>query len=504
MKVLVGGIIQESNTFSPMRSTMENFRRHHLVMGDDMLAMRTENEIKGFLQAASEQGVGVIPTFSANAVSSGVFKDTALSELLGMVEAHLQSASRYDGVYFALHGAMAAEGCDDVEGELIERIRSHIGKAIPLVVSLDLHANVTRRMVNGVDGLVGFRTYPHTDFVETGYRSAQLLFSIMRKELRPCSAFRKLPMIVPAENSQTSSGPFADLWKEAENGEAEGHSVVTSLFPVQPWLDVEEMGISVVVVGKEPEHAEREADRMAELFWQKRREFEIELFQVKEIAERALQSREEDGLNRYPYIISDSSDSPGAGATGDSNFVLRELLELGVHNRLACLLTMVDAPAVAKAIEAGVGCSVTMEVGYTLNPNRAHGKPVQLTGTVRKIGDGRFQLQGGYAKHTTAHMGRCVVLDIGNVSLLITEKPTFTGDPAMYRSMGLEPSKADIVLVKSANQFRADYERLSDRIFILDTPGCSPANVRRLPYSKLPRPFYPFDDDFIWSGGSVR
>lgn len=494
MKVLIGGIIQESNTFSPVRSTMNDFRRHHFATGEDLLAMKTENELKGFLRAAAEEGAQVVPTLSANAVSSGVFTKEALAELAETLDDLLGKAGGCDGAYFALHGAMVAEGCDDVEGFLIERIRNRIGAEIPLVISLDLHGNVTRKMVDGVNGIVGFRTYPHVDFAPTGYRSAKLLFSMVRTGRKPSVQLRKIPMIVPAENSQSTHGPFADLWKEAEEGERRGDSLVTSLFPVQPWLDIEEMGTSVVVVGENAEAVAREADRLADLFWQKRSEFNVRLYSVREIVKMAEGRKEGDP----PFIVSDSADSPGAGATGDSNAVLKQLLDLGVHHRLRCLLTVVDAPAVAQAVESGVGSRVTLRVGYTLNPNRSHGSPMEVTGVVRRIGDGKFYLGGGYAKNTEANMGRCVVLEIGTLSLLISEKPTFSGDPGMYRSMGLEPAQADIVMVKSANQFRADYEKLSNRMFILDTPGVSPANIKTLTYRKLNRPFYPFDDHFNW------
>ncbi|GIP33286.1 M81 family metallopeptidase [Paenibacillus sp. J2TS4] len=489
-KVLIGAVIQESNTFGPARSTMDNFRRHRLLFGEDVLHAGTENELSGFMRAASTEGIEVIPTMAANAVSSGMFTAEALEQLKATLLRELQFHSGYNGVYFAMHGAMVAEGCDDVEGCLMEMIRSVIGD-VPFVVSLDLHANVTDKMASVTDGIVGFRTYPHTDFVSTGMRSAALLFSMLRSGRKPVVRMRKIPMIVPAENSQSSHGPFAELWQAAEEGERLGNSWVTSLFPVQPWLDIEEMGCAVVTVHEDEEAAEREADRLADLFWQKRHEFHIRLYSVREVVKLASERQAGDG----PFVISDSADSPGAGSTGDSNYVLRELLSCEAHLRHSILLTIVDAPAVARAIDAGEGQSVELEVGYSICPD---GEPLRVCGRVRHIGDGRFTLAGGYAKGTEANMGRCVVLELERLSLLITERPTFSGDPSMYRSVGLEPAAADIVLVKSANQFRADYEAISKRIFLLDTPGRSPADLRKLVFNNLRRPCYPFDDSFDW------
>lgn len=494
MKVMIGSLIQESNTFSPVRSTMDDFRRHHLALGEELFSVRTENELSGFLRAARECGAAVVPALAANAVSSGIFAGDAFEELSRLLEERLEGAESCDGVYFALHGAMVAEGCDDVEGWIIERIRRRIGPEKPLVVSLDLHANVTRRMAEGADALIGFRTFPHTDFAETGRRAARLLFSMLKDGVRPRMALRKIPMIVPAENSQTSHGPFAELWAEAGVSERRDSILACSLFPVQPWLDVEEMGCAVVVVGTDESAAREEADRLAGLFWAKRREFQVRLYTVAEIV-RLMDGRRP---GDPPFVISDSADSPGAGATGDSNAVLKELLAHGAHRRHRCLLTIVDAPAAAQAAAAGVGSEVALRVGHSLNRDGRCGAPLEIRGTVRRIGEGEFRLGGGYAENTVAKMGRCAVIDIGTLSLLVSERPTFSGDPAMYRSAGLEPAEADLVLVKSANQFRAEYEKLTDRIFILDTPGISPADITGLRYEKIRRPFYPFDDNFNW------
>ncbi|MBP1989431.1 M81 family metallopeptidase [Paenibacillus eucommiae] len=492
MRIWVGGILQESNTFSPKKASMDDFYSHIYFVGSELEKVTISNEFNGFRQAAAEVNAAYTPGFLCQAVSSGVFEKQSFEQLKELLRQQVKQAIGCDGVYFALHGAMVAEGCDDVEGELIHEIRQVIGSDIPLVISLDLHANVTQRMVGLVNGIVGYRTYPHIDFIETGYAAGKLLFSIVSKEKQPSIALRKIPMIVPAENSQTMRGPFADLWKEAEAGEQRGDSLATSLYPVQPWLDIEEMGSAIVVVGEDQARAEQEADRLAELFWNKRHEFDIKLVQVSDIVQLALREKGEG-----PFVISDSADSPGAGSTGDSNYVLRQLLELGVQDQLSCLLTMVDAPAVDKAIAAGVGQQVELTVGHTLSPG--YGEPFTVTGIVSIIGDGNFYFQGGtVAKNTQGHMGRCVVLKIGRISVLLKEMAVFTGDPGMYRSVGLEPLQADIVLVKSANQFRADYEGISKHIYILDTPGSSTANLTSLTFHKLQKPFFPFEDNFNW------
>lgn len=495
MRVIVGGILQESNTFSPSLSDMDSFRSHVFVQGEAVETMPIDNEIKGFYKAAAEHGIICNPTLFGQAISSGMFGKEAFEELKRLLAVQIRQAGECDGIYFAFHGAMVAEGCDDAEGELLSVIRDAAGYKMPLVISLDLHANVTRRMVRLVDGIVGYRTFPHVDFAHTGYRAGQLLAAVVRQELSPKLAFVKIPMIVPAENSQTTRGPFAELWKEAERGEQAGDSVVTSLFPVQPWLDIEELGFSIVVVGNDRQKALKEAERLADLAWNLRHDFDINLYSVDEVVQKALSETVEG-----PIVISDSADSPGAGATGDSNAVLKRLLELGAEKRLSCIMTMVDAKAVARAIETGVGSCMELSLGYSIHVHG--GQPLTVCGTVKRIGDGLFRFRDGFAKNTEGRMGRCVVYQIGGVSVLLSEKQTFTGDPAMYRSMGLEPLDYDLVMVKSANQFRAEYEKLSGHIYILDTPGSSPARLSSLPFTKINRPYYPFEDHFDWRGTS--
>ncbi|MDQ1909006.1 M81 family metallopeptidase [Paenibacillus sp. GD4] len=502
MRVLIGSLIQESNTFSPSRSSLQDFYQHHWVTGEEVRSIQTQNELWGFMRKAEEEGVAVVPVLSANAVSSGMLAAESFRELKiklrTLLQAALQREGGFDGVYFALHGAMVAEDCDDTEGELLTVIRDCVGPDLPLVISLDLHANLTERMARQVNGLIGFRTYPHIDFAETGSRAASLLFAAIRGEVQPVVKLVKLPMIVPAENSQSTHGPFAELWEEARAGEEKGDVLVTSLFPVQPWLDIDEMGSSVVVVGhagKEQE-AVREAERLAGLFWEKREAFGIELFTVRQVIGKLREHRRDEG----PIVISDSADSPSAGSLGDSNAVLKELLEQQVQLTHRCLVTLVDAPAVHKAITAGVGQETVLSLGGSLHESLPQPlfRPIEVSGLVRRIGDGRFYLKNGYAKNTEAFMGRCVVFDIGWISVLITERATFSGDPAMYRSMGLEPSEAELVQVKSANQFRAEYGKLTPHIYMLDSPGYSQANLMALAFRKLVRPFYPLDEVTDW------
>jgi microcystin degradation protein MlrC len=297
-------------------------------------------------------------------------------------------------------------------------------------------------------------------------------------------------MIVPAEGMGTADQPMAGLLAEAKQLERRPGMLSVSLFPVQPWLDVPGTGFSVTAVADGPQRAaevEPAVRQLAWRGWELRRKFEASLLEVDEAIRRAL------ALDGGPAILSESADSTGSGSPGDGVAVLERLLALGVRER--CLATVVDPPAVARAVEAGVGNAVTLTVGGRLDSRWT--RPVTLAGgRVRVLSDGRFTYSDRKSRGTEGRMGRAAVIEVDRIAVLVTEQPVFTFDPAFYRSVGLEPEDAKIVVVKSPLQFRAGYGAFAKAMWVVDTPGPSPANLRRLDWQHVSRPLFPFDDDF--------
>lgn len=495
LNIVVGGMLQESNTFSSFKSGIADFYNYYFKTGEQLLDNNVDNELSGFLRAAKErQNVTILPTLFTQACSSGPIRRSDLNELKQLLAERLNDLPACDGVLFALHGSWVAEDSDDADGEIVTLIRNKVGADVPIVITLDSHANVTQTIINQVDALVAYRTFPHVDYADTGYRAANMLFSIISKELKPYMHHVKIPMILPAEAHTTSVEPMKEMWLEADAGQQSGASLATSLLIVQPWLDVAELGCTVVVVGKDAVEAETETKRLASLLWSRRQQFQVDLWNVEQIIE-LMRKQKPPG----PVIVSDSADSPGAGSPGDSNAVLRQLLQFGNELKFTCLLSMVDGDAAKLAADKGVGQSVTLTVGHSISAE--FGQPVEIQGVVEYVNrEGSFTFGGGTVSNMKAIMGCCAVIRIDSIHLLLMEHPTFTGDPAMYRSVGLEPLEADFVLVKSASQFRAEYERIAHGgIYILDTPGASTANFSKLAFKKVPRPLYPLDDclDYI-------
>jgi len=491
MRIAIGQFMEESNTFVRQRADLDHFRATQLLYGEEIAARLggTRCEVGGFLDVLGPAGVEIVPMVAANAVSSGPVARAAFDHVAGAMRERLAAAGRVDAVLVALHGAMVLEDAPDGEGELLALLRAAVGPAVPLLATLDLHGTVTARMVEEADALIGYDTYPHVDLYETGVRAARLALRAARGEVRPVTLFARSPMLVPAEGMATSGEPMASLLAEAKALETRPGVLAVSLLPVQPWLDVPRTGFSVLAVADGATRA-REIEPMVRQLawraWESRGRFRAELLEVDEAIRRALAA---DG---GPFVLSESADSTGSGSPGDGAHLLERLLALGVRER--CLVTVVDAPAVARALAAGVGADLATTVGGTLDPR--YNRPVPIAGRVRVLSDGRFTSTDKKTAGVEFHMGRAAVVECGRIAVLATERPAFTFDPALYRSVGLEPRDAKIVGVKSPLQFRDGYGDFARACWVVDTPGPSTARLERLAWQHLSRPLYPFDDGF--------
>jgi microcystin degradation protein MlrC len=483
MAIAVASIVQESNDFSPLKTRYEDFG---LVFKEDVIRRHEGafTEMGGFLSVLCQARRKVEPLCSGWAVTAGRMLRADYHRLAHAYLHKLASVARPQGLLLALHGAQTAQSTDDVAGHLLSASRKILGPHIPIVATLDLHANVTRLMVESATILVGYKTYPHIDLYETGQRAAELMLRILAGSLSPAMRYRKLPLIVPAENMQTTSGPFGDLMLRAGELEQSGAACCVSIFGVQPWLDVPEMGCSTVsVTNNDPVAAQRQADALATAFWAARRQFDVKLTPVRKALREAMRS---DG----PVVLSEPSDSTGSGSPGDSTGVLGPLVEL--CSGYPAAVFVVDAPAVRRAIAAGVDATVRLTVGGTID--RKHSRPVRIVARVRLISDGRWTGRArGYNTGVETCMGRAVVLDVGKIRLLVAERSAMTVDPELFRSHGIEPEWMRIVVVKSPNGFRAAYEQIAKKMILVDTPGVSTPRLRTLPYRRVPRPIYPLD-----------
>ncbi len=492
MRIALGNIVQESNSFTPVPGSWLHFPPGHLLRGEDIIAQRqgTRTEIGGAIDVARAEGIELLPLLSATtSASAGPMLADVFAALRDELLAGLRAAVPFDGVLLVLHGAMAAEGYEDATGEILSAACAVVGSDCPLVATLDLHANVTARMVAHADALVGYHTAPHIDLYETGERGMRLLAQIIRGTAHPAAALRRLPMIVPAENGRTTEGPYAVVMDRAIELMQRLDVLDISVFSVQPWLDVADVGCSVVVnTNADPALANELADELADMLWDRRHDFAVTLAPTEATIRRALAS------DRYPFVLADSADAPSSGAPGDSTLVLEQLI--AARPARTCLHNIVDPVALAALFEAGVGAEVTLPVGA--GSGVAFYQPLNVTGRVVLLSDGDFTNRGAGFRGVVFRCGRTAVLAIGKIALVVMERAVIQWDPQLYRSVGLEPSDAQIVIVKSPAAFRAEYEPFAAEVAVLDAPGvCSP-NLPALPFVRARRPIFPLEDMRTW------
>lgn len=490
MKIAIAKYGQETSSFSPVPTTLNTFKLYGLYEGQEILEKsKGVGPIGGFLEAAAEEGIDwtPLPLIRGWAGASGIITADTLQFFKDKLVEGLQRVQPIDAFYFDLHGAGQAENAPDSEGYLLQVLRQVLGDEVPLVISLDHHANVTQLMIDCIDGLVADRTQPHQPF-ETGRLAGQMLFALLRGEIKPTIAWQKIPIIVHQEQFLTSQGPMKAWFDLAREMETRPGVVSASTCPLQPWLDVPEGGWSAIVVtNNDPLLARQLAAELANKAWAMR-----EQFWKRDSIPPAAAIRQAVEAEKGLVILSDTGDSVFGGATGDSTVILAEMLRQQITQ--TALLPMVDPAVVEAAIAAGQGSQITLPIGGKLDSR--YSQPVEITATVAGIGGGRFQVD--IVGLESFDMGRSVLLAVGSINIVVSEKRGVGGNhPIVYRHFGLEPAEAKMVVLKTASNWQY-YDGLTSEVIRVDTPGMTMSNLAEFDWVQLPRPIYPLDDLPEW------
>jgi microcystin degradation protein MlrC len=485
MRIGVGGIYHESNTFFSQPMTMEKFAEKDLHFGSDMLEhwRGTCSEISGFIEGAQQFDFELVPTVMAWGMPLGALTPETFETLNDMLLSRLEEAKPLDGVLLSLHGAMVSERFADADGEILRRVRQAIGPAMPLVVTLDCHANMTEEMVRWPDAIICYDTYPHIDQTERGLEAAGIMHRMLHEGLKPKIALARRPMLPHILQQLTEKPPMADAIALAHELEQRPEIVSVSVAAGFPYCDVPDAGFSVFVVADNDEDAARQAtNQVADAVWNRRAEFQKSLPVAEEAVRKALE--EKSGLT----VLVDVGDNLGAGTPGDGTVILAELLKQGAQGGLVLFC---DPEAVVAAIEAGVRQRIRLKVGGKVD--RHHGDPVEIEGVVRTISDGIYRNIGPMRDGVLDDQGRTVVIDTGGVLVVLTERRMPMWNLQQLRALGIEPTRLRVVVVKAAIAYRAAYVPIAHRIIEVDTPGLAAADVRRFDYKRLKRPIYPLD-----------
>jgi microcystin degradation protein MlrC len=482
-RIAVGGFLHETNTFAPTKATYTDFVHGGgwpaMAHGADVLrTMRHINVgLAGFVEAAEANAWELVPTISCGASPSAHVTKDAFERIVKVMVEGIRSAGPLDAVYLDLHGAMVTEHFDDGEGEILARVRQVIGKDLPLVVSLDLHANVTPAMFEHADALIAYRTYPHVDMADTGRASAKHLALLLKSKQKFAKAFRQLPFLIPISWQCTNDQPTRGIYEILASFESD--TVPTLSFaPGFPAADFPDCGPSVFAYGKTQADADAAADAITRVVLRHEDDFDGRIYSPDDGVRLAMELAK---TASRPIVIADTQDNPGAGGDSDTTGMLRALVR---NNAIKAAIGVIYDPDSAKAAhDAGVGATVTLALGGKSGiPGDA---PYQESFVVEKLSDGKFVAPGPYFGGRDMDMGPSAALRIGDVRVVVSSHKAQLADQSMYRYVGIEPTEQSILVNKSSVHFRADFEPIAEKLLICAAPGAMSADTATLPWTRL-------------------
>lgn len=477
MRIAIGAMKHESNTFTRFTTGIEEFDP---VVGEAAFEdseWRERGATAGFVDAMESRDVELVPTSFGRSLPSGTVEASAYDQLSGGIVEGVRDAGELDAVYVDLHGSMFAEGHSDPEGDLLTRLRRMVSDDTPIVASLDMHATVTDRMVDNVDGFTAYRTAPHTDVDETGARAAELLLSITEDGRSPSMEYVRLPVLLAGEQSETDSHPMKDLIEKLEETDRTPGVLSTSYLLGFPWADSPHSGVfALAVVDEDSSASARDVStNLATELWDRRHEFDFttDAYPLGDALDRALANADS------PTVIADSGDNPTAGATEDLTGVVERLLERDITGVLVAVIA--DGDAQQACADVGEGTTVSLELGRTTPHDDV---PLRTEVRVEAI-------------ERTRGLDVAVV-SIDGVTVIVTSGRTSVTDPSFMGEVGVDPGEFEIVVVKSG-YLSPEYQDLATDQMLALTPGDTNEILSELPYEDAPRPIYPVDPETDWS-----
>ena len=489
-RVLIAQFMHETNTFSKLPTTLEDYRKRWLIEGEAMVGRfkGTKNEVGGYINSIARYGWQPVWGAAANATPSGTLTKETWETIRDMIVGAARKAGKLDGICLSLHGAMVTATEDDAEGALLEALRGIVGPEVPIVATLDLHANATVRMAGNANALVSYRTYPHIDGYERAVQAAALCQAAMEGHKKPRCLLLQPAMLEGADHGRTTQpGQMRDLLAKADGFEKEPGINVVSIQAGFTWSDIPYTGPSVAV-SHEPSaeaRAKAIARELVDDIWRRRDEMTTG---YRSIADGIAAARAGVG-KKGPLVIADGTDNPGGGGYNDTTPVLQALLDARIEN--VAFGTIFDPATVQQAMKAGVGAEIDVALGG--HTDESMGKPVKAKAVVKMLSDGSFKNDGPMNAGVETGMGPTAVLRIGGVDVVTISNRIQTIDLQVFLSQGIDPTAKSVLVVKSVQHFRAAYAPIAREIVLVDSGGiCSP-DISRLKFKKLRRPIWPLD-----------
>ena len=494
MKRFVTAVVKhETNTFSPLPTPLSAFGRYGPnagpISGETALgAYRgTRTPVAAFIDIADEQGAEFAFPIAAEAVPSGCPEDSVIDHAAERIIEAVSAGC--DALFLDLHGGMVTKGFDDPEGELLERIRG-AAPELPIAVSFDFHTNLSRKTVDNATVITAYRTYPHVDMYESGRRAGDTLVRALAGEVNPVMVWHSLPMLTHLNRQTPSRQPMKDIMDRAIAAEASGEVLNASLLGCFPLADIPFVGMQgIVVTDDDFSRGIALLDELMSMAWERRADFVFEGEPVERSLARAR------SLGDGPVLLADHGDVAGSGGSTDVMAVLEAVLREGFED--VCAGPFWDPMSVTRMVEAGVGAEVTLQLGGRTDfpAIGLAGRPLEVTGRVRRITDGRFKVTAPMNTGTVMNLGRCAVLDTGQVEIVVCEERHEPFDTGCFTHAGIDPARKRYILIKSRQHFRAGFEPIIRHVVMVAGPGITTSDYGLYPWDRVRRPIYPLDLD---------
>ena len=504
-RVALAGIVLESNSFAPV-ATERDFRSRYYLAGDEILAEAAREhavmpmEMSAFVRAMNASGPWrPVPLVLTGCQPAGPIDHGFFVRTLDEILARLREAGPVDALYVANHGAMTSTESHDPDGEMLQRLREAIGPRAPAVVTLDLHANISERMVRSTDIIIGYQTNPHVDMLERGEEAAWSLRTLLAGA-RAHPVLVRLPLTPPSVTLLTREGPYADLidFGQRRKRELAGAIFNVSVFGGFVFSDTPKNGVAVVVTGRgDAPAAQALADEIAARAWTSRERFRRRLTSLEEAVELAVRTGREGALP--PVIFSDAGDNPGGGGLGNTTWLLAALA--GADARGVLYGAFHDPALAGESHRLGVGAR--FEAVFNRNGESEFSKRFACDARVLALGDGNVVGRRGIYAGRAVALGPSAALELGGaggiVAVVISERHQMA-DPVFFEMLGLDIGAARCVCVKSRGHFRAGFDLwfAPEQVYEVDTAGLTSPVLERFTWRGLPRPVYPLDEDTTW------
>lgn len=491
MRVGIIHLIHESNTFLQSQTNFSNFQKDHLLLGQEIESAfeGAFHEVGGFFKGLHEAGIEAVPIFSARTTPSGTITADSYNRLMTNLSQELSKAGKLDGLLVAPHGATVSEEFPDADGEWLYRVRNQVGAELPIISTIDLHANLSQRMVDACNAIIAYRTNPHLDQDNRGLEAARLLARTLRQEVHPVQAAAFPPMVINIERQLTSASPCRELYQKASEIHDRPGVLSVSIGLGFPYSDVEEMGSSLLVVtdGDKP-RAQAYVRELAKYLWDQREHFVGRLLSIQDALDEAARTKGTVGLL-------DMGDNVGGGSPADGTLLAHAAHESSMHPSFVALY---DPEASEEAVAAGVGKSMKLRMGG--KTDTYHGKPLELVVTVKSIHDGAFtETENRHGGLTKVEMGPTAIVESEKGMVVqLTSRRTPPFSEHQLKSCGVNPTDLRLIIIKGVHAPVAAYQPICKRLIRVNTPGVTTANMGELPYQNRRRPLFPFEANTTW------